>query len=123
MSLDSKNTGWRPHEIQNNLEKYLIGFEFLRPLTKQQRITAALIVASRAKRPITRFDAIYINDFVLNSTISSIGSRDNIQVDRCDVKRPTKFGTDVTCCEYWLSPESIYKAESLLIGLSNLAAA
>jgi len=100
------------------LNVYLSEFEFIRPLTKRQRVLACLAVISKQSRPITRFDVEAIGDHCLNTTISEIGRIDGIKVERRDVKRPTRFGKDTDCKEYWLESKQIGQAENILVNLT-----
>ena len=67
---------------------------------------------------MTRFDAEHLGDHTFNTTISEIHLKDGIPVTRTETKRPTCFGIDVNCKEYWLDPSNIQVAERLL-GVSN----
>ncbi len=102
-----------PRRLKNKLDQFLLDHN-LSITTKRQRILALLVCTSSCKCKITRFDAEWFGDHCLNTTISEIRRLDCIEVKRNDTKRPTRFGTRVTCKEYWLDREALYQAKSIL---------
>jgi len=62
---------------------------------------------------VTRFDAEIVGDHCLNSTISAL-RKYGVDIERRQTTRPTRFGKDARCCEYWLTPDNYDVAERML---------
>ncbi len=75
--------------------------------TKQETVLAWLIDESEKGFKVTRFDAEYIGDHCLNSTVSDIEHIDCVKVSRQWTKRPTRFGRPVDCSEYWIEESEL----------------
>lgn len=98
-------------ELINAIDRYIASHD-ITITTKQQRMKVVLICASHCGWKLTRFDAERFGDHCFNSTISEI-SRD-VPVSRNATKRPTRYGKDTPCKEYWLEPDNAIKAEKNL---------
>lgn len=96
--------------LANELQKYLLGFDFHTRLTKRDRVTLWLTIAANLELKVTRFDAEWIGDHCFNSTISEITKVDQIIVDRIPTKRATRFGKSTNCKEYWLQGRALEAA-------------
>ena len=86
-----------------------IEIEPLHPGTKQARILRELIYGS-----LNRFEAERLGDHALNSTISTLANRYDIEVARRREKCPTRFGRPVSVVRYWIPEEAKEKAHRLL---------
>lgn len=82
--------------------------------TKRETVLAWLIEQSKQGKRVTRFDAEKVGDHVFNSTVSDIERTDGIKVERQATKRPTQFGTDVVCNEYWIAISNLVDAYKVL---------
>ena len=102
-----------PRRLSKNLDAFL-NENNLTELTKRKLVIAWLICSSENGCKITRFDAEMIGDHCLNTSISEIGRLEGIKVSRNDTKRPTRFGKPTDCKEYWLEPDQINKAKTIL---------
>ena len=111
--------GLPPRELPGLLEEYLSGFKFTRSTTKRHRVLAWLIVANKRDLPVTRFDAEIIGDHVFNTTVSEIERYSGVTISRRPTKRPTRFGTETDCKEYWLEDDQIEQATKLLTKLTR----
>lgn len=113
MRNQKENGGCNPHQLKYALDLYLKHNNII-TTSKRRRIIAALICASRNGWKLTRFDTEHIGDHCLNTTVSEISLVDNILVARRETKRPTRFGKDTNCKEYWLDDTAIAQAEKHL---------
>lgn len=113
MEIQRKGAGCHPRQLKNKLNTF-ISENKLSSLTKRKRVLTWLICASNCGCKVTRFDSEIMGDHCLNTTISEIGRVDGIKVHRTETKRPTQFGKDTPCKEYWLDENGIQAAERLL---------
>ena len=118
MKKNKKCGSCNPRILQETLDEYLDNFNFIKKLTKRQRLIAWLIVAKDLNCKVTRFDAEWVGCHCWNTSVSEIERYDGIKIERQDTKRTTRFG-ETHCKEYWLSEDELEKAErhikSLLI--------
>lgn len=105
--------GYDPRQLECALNEYLTQNNVTTP-TKRKRVLAWIRCASALGFPVTRFDAEHAGDHCLNTTISEIGNIDGFIVSRRDTKRPTRFGKDTDCKEYWLEQSQIEAVDSFL---------
>ena len=115
-----KGAGCHPRLICKSLDAYL-KLHNLTTSTKRQRVIAALICASKLGCKVTRFDAEWFGDHCLNTTVSEIGRLDGIHISRNETKRPTRFGKQTDCKEYYLNESQLHKAESYLARIGGRA--
>ena len=103
--------------LAGQLQKAISDVVFLKSLTKRARVILWMLIAAKHNRTITRFDAEYIGEHCLNTTVSVITSKDRIIVNRRETKRPTRFGKPTDCKEYWFEGIATEKAANLILGL------
>jgi len=60
-----------------------------------------------------RFSAETVGDHTLPSSVSALQKRHGIYFDRCRVKVKNRFGKYTSVCLYWLSGESLSKAQKI----------
>lgn len=60
-----------------------------------------------------RFSAEIVGDHTLPSSVSALQKRHGIYFDRCRVKVKNRFGKYTSVCLYWLSGESLSKAQKI----------
>lgn len=82
--------------------------------TKRETVLAWLIDESERGSKVTRFDAEYIGDHVLNTSVSDIERLDGVTINRQPTKRPTRFGKPVDCYEYWIAESELMNARKAL---------
>lgn len=103
--------------LASQLHKTISKIDFIKPPTKRARVILWMLIAAIHNRTITRFDAEYIGEHCLNTSISVITSIDRIIVNRRETKRPTRFAKPTDCKEYWLEGMAINKAALLILKL------
>lgn len=112
MEKKSRRVVAHPRTLSRMLDDYLSANNITRNLYKYERVLVWLIVASKAGHKVTMFDAEIIGDHVLRSTVPTITKVYGVTVQREWTKRPGRFG-EIDCCQYWVDPNQIEKAERL----------
>lgn len=120
-NLSAADFTTRPHKIQPrfsiaDVDAHLLKFNYTGQITKRVRVIAWLHLCVTCGYVVTSFDSIRVGDFNLATTISQIGSRSGLVVERRAGSRPTRFGTSTHVKEFWFPSTELLAVVDFLGG-------